>query len=43
MEFYSRKESSNLSNYGIKEIDFDCKKCGYSEKIMLEGVQSFFG
>lgn len=26
-----------------KEIDFDCKKCGYSEKIMLEGVQSFFG
>lgn len=26
-----------------KEVDFDCKKCGYHEKIMLEGVQSFFG
>jgi hypothetical protein len=26
-----------------KEVDFDCKKCGYQEKIMLEGVQSFFG
>ena len=26
-----------------KEVEFDCKKCGYHEKIMLEGVQSFFG
>lgn len=24
MEFYSRKETSNLSKYGITEIDFDC-------------------
>jgi len=26
-----------------KEIDFSCKKCGYHEKIELEGIQSFFG
>jgi hypothetical protein len=26
-----------------KEIDYNCKKCGYQENITLEGVQSFFG
>ena len=24
MDFYSRKETSNLSHFGIREIDFDC-------------------
>jgi hypothetical protein len=26
-----------------KDIEFKCKKCGYSENINLQGVQSFFG
>ena len=26
-----------------KEIEYNCKKCGYKENITLEGVQSFFG
>ena len=26
-----------------KELDFNCSKCGFEEKINLEGVQSFFG
>jgi hypothetical protein len=25
-----------------KEVDFECKKCGYHEKITVEGLQSFF-
>jgi hypothetical protein len=25
-----------------KEIDFNCNKCGYEEKMVLEGIQSFF-
>lgn len=25
-----------------KEVDFKCSKCGYEEKIVLEGIQSFF-
>jgi len=25
-----------------KEVDFHCKKCGYEEKIVLEGIQNFF-
>jgi hypothetical protein len=25
-----------------KDLDFDCKKCGYKETITLEGMQSFF-
>ena len=25
-----------------KDLDFDCKKCGYHETINLEGMQSFF-
>jgi rubrerythrin len=25
-----------------KEIDFSCNKCGYHEKITLEGIQNFF-
>lgn len=25
-----------------KDIDFKCKKCGYSEKMHLEGIQNFF-
>ena len=24
MEFYSRKDTSNLSKFGINKIDFDC-------------------
>lgn len=26
-----------------KEVDFKCNKCGYHEKITLEGIQNFFG
>lgn len=26
-----------------KKLDFKCVKCGYEEKIELEGIQSFFG
>ncbi len=26
-----------------KELDFKCAKCGYAEKIELEGIQNFFG
>jgi len=26
-----------------KDVDYSCKKCGYSEKIQLEGIQDFFG
>jgi hypothetical protein len=26
-----------------KEVEFKCKKCGYNEKLELEGLQSFFG
>jgi hypothetical protein len=26
-----------------KELDFTCPKCGLEDKIVLEGVQSFFG
>ena len=26
-----------------KQLDFKCGKCGYQEKIELEGIQSFFG
>jgi hypothetical protein len=25
-----------------KEVDFECDKCGYKEKIVLEGIQNFF-
>ena len=25
-----------------KELDFKCNKCGHTEKIMLEGIESFF-
>jgi hypothetical protein len=25
-----------------KEIDFKCGKCGYEEKMVLEGIQNFF-
>jgi hypothetical protein len=25
-----------------KELDFKCNKCGYEEKIMVEGIQNFF-
>jgi hypothetical protein len=25
-----------------KEVDFECEKCGYHEKITVEGLQSFF-
>lgn len=25
-----------------KELDFVCKKCGYKDKIMIEGLQNFF-
>ena len=25
-----------------KHMDFSCKKCGYTENIELEGLQSFF-
>lgn len=26
-----------------KEVDYKCKKCGYEEKLTLEGIQDFFG
>jgi DNA-directed RNA polymerase subunit M/transcription elongation factor TFIIS len=26
-----------------KEVDFKCGKCGYEEKIEIEGIQNFFG
>jgi hypothetical protein len=26
-----------------KQVDFNCVKCGYQEKIELEGIQNFFG
>jgi hypothetical protein len=26
-----------------KQLDFNCVKCGYQEKIELEGIQNFFG
>ena len=26
-----------------KTLDFNCKKCGYQEKIEVEGIQNFFG
>jgi len=26
-----------------KDVDFNCKKCGYHEVLHLEGIQSFFG
>jgi len=25
-----------------KDVDFKCDKCGYEEKLVLEGLQSFF-
>jgi DNA phosphorothioation-dependent restriction protein DptG len=25
-----------------KQLDFNCKKCGYHENITVEGIQSFF-
>ena len=25
-----------------KELDFKCTKCAYEEKVILEGIQSFF-
>jgi len=25
-----------------KQLDFKCSKCGYEEKVMLEGIQNFF-
>ena len=25
-----------------KDVDFKCSKCGYEEKITIEGLQSFF-
>jgi rubrerythrin len=25
-----------------KELDFKCNKCGYQEKIVVEGIQNFF-
>ena len=27
----------------IANVDFKCKKCGYNDKIVVEGLQSFFG
>jgi hypothetical protein len=26
-----------------KDVDYECKKCGYKERITLEGIQDFFG
>lgn len=26
-----------------KDVDYECKKCGYKESITLEGIQDFFG
>ena len=25
-----------------KQLDFKCKKCGYEDKILVEGIQNFF-
>jgi len=26
-----------------KDVEYNCKKCGYHESITLEGTQDFFG
>jgi hypothetical protein len=28
--------------YLKKDLDFNCPKCGYKEKIVVEGIENFF-
>jgi hypothetical protein len=48
VESMNRKQFTKLQTFFetipkiTKEVDFDCKKCGYQEKIVLEGIQNFF-
>jgi hypothetical protein len=48
IESMNRKQFTKLQSFFetipkiTKEVDFDCKKCGYQEKIVLEGIQNFF-
>lgn len=48
IESMNRKQFTKLQEFFetmpkiSKEIDFNCGKCGYKEKIVLEGIQNFF-
>jgi hypothetical protein len=48
IENMNRKQFKKLEEFFetipkiTKEIDFNCGKCGYKEKIVLEGIQNFF-
>jgi hypothetical protein len=45
----TREQFSQIQNFFenipklTKKIDFNCDKCGYSDTIEIEGIQSFFG
>jgi hypothetical protein len=52
VEFLETLQSKDLENIKQffdtmpkmkKAIDFKCGKCGYEEKIDVEGIQNFFG
>ena len=45
----TREQFSQIQNFFenipklTKKLDFKCGKCGYSDNIEVEGIQSFFG
>ena len=49
VESMSREQFSKIQTFFDtmprlkKEVEFKCTKCGYNEKIMVEGLQNFFG